>query len=252
MMWLVYIALALAIIIMLYVIYSIIKNIIRQTKEPIMSEKAEVSRKNKENKIVKSNGVYTVDTSGGYERANYYVTFKLRSGKLVTFKVKKKFYLQFENHQTGLLTYRGYKLICFDFEGYPVNDKKRKQMNQTAFFGGKRHTSEVVHFYGESKELDVDYHSTEKIECDQEELNRFIKQLVNNKFESFFILENKEGNVLEVSHDGNSELFDIAYMQPKSKERYLGNLTGIEELKLVVKEYFNHQEMIEKFKLTAE
>jgi len=41
-------------------------------------------------------------------------------------------------------------------------------------------------------------------------------------------------------------------MQPKSKERYLGNLTGIEELKLVVKEYFNHQEMIEKFKLTAE
>ena len=52
MMWLVYIALALAIIIMLYVIYSIIKNIIRQTKEPIMSEKAEVSRKNKENKIV--------------------------------------------------------------------------------------------------------------------------------------------------------------------------------------------------------
>jgi len=133
-----------------------------------------------------------------------------------------------------------------------TNESDRRENYQTAFFQRKRHTSQVVDFYGESKELDVNYYSSEKIQCDQEELNRFIDQILNNQYESFFALENNTGNIIEVSNAGNSDLFDIVYMEKQTDMRFIGEIRGFKELKTLIDAYFKDEEITKKFKLSAE
>lgn len=249
---LVYIALGISAIAIFLAIIKIIHNVIKQVKEPTINEKAEIVRTNRETNIVKSGGEATVDTVRGYQKSTYYVTFKLKNKKLVTFKIRKKLFVKLFEHQTGMLTYKGYKLVDFEYEGYPVNTPQRKTMSPTQFFEGKKHTSPVVRFYGEAKELDVDYHSDQAIDCDQMELNKFIDQLIHNESENFFSLESSKGQILEVSNDGINDKFEIVYMQTGSKDRFIGIVDGCETLKSVIDAYFKEENIMENYKLTIE
>ena len=252
MIWIVYIAAALAVIITLYIVYKIIKGIIRFSKEPLVKENAEVVRMNRELKKIHSGKHATNAKLNEKDKANHYVTFKLDSGKIVTFMVSKKLYCDLEKHQTGLLHYRGFKFIDFSFDHKTFNEIKKNQTEMMTFFGTKKHDSKTVEFYGEAKELDVNYHSNQTIKCDQIELIRFINQLVNQKCESFFVIEDHEGQILEVSNQGDTELFDLVYMNTQNNERYIGDIKGTKSLELVIDSFFKEEELVKKYELKKE
>lgn len=250
-MWIVYVAIFIGITGIIIAVIKIGQNISKQKKEPVICEKAEITKMKSDTRIVTSSGSSTVD-SGGYEQTNYHLTFKLKSGKSLTFKVNKKLYLKLNEHQTGMLTYKGYKLIKFEYEGYPIQTKERKALNGTAFFGKKKHTNPTVLFYGEAKSLDVDFYSDQKIKCDQLELNRFIDQLGNEQNDNFFSLENDELTILEVANNGENDVFEIVYMKPDSSVRYIGQVNGINRLKAVIDSYFKKENLIKLYDLTEE
>ncbi|MFH2117944.1 MAG: DUF2500 family protein [Bacillota bacterium] len=250
--WLVNIALGISGIVIILALYAFIRNIIRQLREPRVIEKAEVARTNREITFISSSGTSTIASSNGYGKSTYFVTFKIESGRLVTFKVKKQFFLSISDHQTGILTYKGYKLLNFDYEGYPINSIQWKSLNISPFFGSKKHNAPVVRFYGEAKELDVNYHSDQAIDCDQTELNRFIDQLINQESDNFFCLQNEKNQILEVSNSGKNEEFELVYMHPTSQDRFLGKVTGAEALKSVIDAYFNELDVIKEFNLSIE
>ncbi|MCF7930680.1 MAG: DUF2500 domain-containing protein [Acholeplasmataceae bacterium] len=251
-MWIVYIAVLIGLAGVVIAVIKIGKNMSNQRKEPIISEKAEVVKMRSDTRSVTSSGASTVDTSGSYEQTSYHLTFKLKSGKSVTFKVGKKLYLKLSEHQTGMLTFKGYKLIKFEYEGYPINTMERKELNHTAFFTKKKHTNPTVLFYGELKDLDINYHSDQKISCDQLELNRLIDQLSNQSSENFFALEDHEQNILEISNNGKTDDFEIIYMKANSVSRFIGYIKGNILLKKVIDSYFKNENLIDIYGLKEE
>jgi len=251
-MWIVYVAILIGLAGIIIAVIKIGRNISKQKKEPVISEKAEIIKMKSDTRSVTSSGASTVDSGNSYEQTSYHLTFKLKSGKSVTFKVPKKLYLKLSEHQTGMLTYKGYKLIQFEYEGYPINTSERKLLNNTSFFTKKNHTNPTVLFYGEIKDLDVNYHSDQKISCDQIELNRLIDQLSNQSSGNFFSLEDREKNVLEVSNSGANDDYEIVYMTAHSISRFIGLVNGSKLLKKLIDSYFKNENLTDLYGLKEE
>lgn len=134
----------------------------------------------------------------------------------------------------------------------PKREPVKKAINADMFFGKKKHTDQTVAFYGEAKDLAVNFHSDQQILCDKLELFRFIDQLWQQTSQNFFALENDGKQILEISNNGKSDDYDLAYLVPNSDVRYIGNIKGTKLLKSVIDSYFNQDDLIELFHLIEE
>jgi uncharacterized protein YneF (UPF0154 family) len=140
----------------------------------------------------------TVNQSGGFEQKTYFVDFKVQGGKKLTFKMKKKEWLSYHEGDEGVLIYKGNKIISFEH-------KKQTQFKEN-YFDHKPKKGPIVQFYGESKKLDVNIHSTHRISCDLTDLKLFIKDLRDDTSDWFFVLSKNTKEELQVEKESESIL----------------------------------------------
>lgn len=96
-------------------VYVVIKNRNEQAKLPVERIAATVLATRSETKLMNQNFTSgTVDSAGAYESKQYYADFKIKGGKKLTFRLKKKEWLKLHDGDKGILVYQGTKWIALE------------------------------------------------------------------------------------------------------------------------------------------
>jgi hypothetical protein len=114
-MWIVWVVIGGALIGALAGVYVVIKNRNEQAKLPVERIEATVVATRSETKLMNQNFTSgTVDSAGAYESKQYYADFKIKGGKKMTFRLKKKEWLKLHDGDKGILVYQGTKWIALE------------------------------------------------------------------------------------------------------------------------------------------
>jgi hypothetical protein len=148
----------------------------------------------------------TVDSAGGYEQKGYYVQFKTKQNKKLTFRLKKKEWLKYHDGDTGMLTYQGYKILGFEPVESPLEDP---YFDQTK-------SNNIRFIYGEASGLNFSVSSKQPLKFEMNELKRFIKDLKDDTSDWFFTIQytnqvrqyekQSDSNIIETTIQTGEEL----------------------------------------------
>ncbi len=161
------------------------KNQINQKNSPIERASVVVIGNYAESRVVGKNFQQTVDTTQGFTDKSYYVRFKTKTRKVLSFRVKKKEWFKYHEGDQGILTYQGYKIISFEPKNVGIKD--------IAYFDRSKKEGKKGWIYGEATGLDLNIPSTEPKLFDIKDLELFIKDIKNDESDWFFTIKNDKG-----------------------------------------------------------
>jgi hypothetical protein len=220
-------------------IIYIIVIIMRNSKLPIVTGMAEVVRSDANSLVVNADGTTTLDEFRGSANKSFLLSFRLENGQKVTFRVKKELYFHVLEHQTGVLTYQGYKLISFNYEGYPIATKQRKRLSTLAVFSGQADDTTDVVVYGECQALKIEIRSDEAINCTLKEVNDYLQRILNKNYEHFIVLTHRNGNGLEITSTKKDGFVEIVFLVTKEKHRYTITIGNSQEIINLIESFFD-------------
>ncbi|MCV2231326.1 DUF2500 domain-containing protein [Acholeplasma manati] len=155
----------------------------KQKNAPVERVQVKVGSAYTESKVMNQNFTSgSVDSAGGYEQKGYYIQFRTKQNKKLTFRLKKKDWLKYHDGDEGMLTYQGYKIIGFEpitstiEDGYFMHNKPE---NTTRFI------------YGEAQGLGFSVSSTAPVKFELAELKRFIQDLKDDQSDWFFTIKTR-------------------------------------------------------------
>ncbi len=190
----------------------------KQKNAPVERVQVKVGSAYTESKVMNQNFTSgSVDSAGGYEQKGYYIQFRTKQNKKLTFRLKKKDWLKYHDGDEGMLTYQGYKIISFE----PMTT-----MVEDGYFMQNKTENSSRFIYGEAQGLGFSVSSTAPVKFELAELKRFIQDLKDDQSDWFFTIKTRsELRQFEKESD------------TKIKET---NLTTNEEKKLLMNDLYMH------------
>ncbi|NCA66587.1 MAG: DUF2500 family protein [Clostridia bacterium] len=137
----------------------------------------------------------TVDRFSGHQITSNYIEFKPKQGKKLSFKVKGKIAIKYNDGDTGTLTYQGYKFLDFVVKESGLTPKVQTPKK------GK-----TVLFYGEAEGLDVMVSSKERIKYTLQDMENILAKLPQDSSDWFFVLKKADGAELMVERSGETDV----------------------------------------------
>jgi len=142
----------------------------------------------------------TVEHASSNEIKHYFVDMVLKGNKKMTFRIKKKMFMELHDGDKGTLTYKNDKLINFVITG------SSKIKKSELFFIREQKIGPLVSFYGEALDLGVSVMSKATISCDLSDLKRLFERLPQETSDWFFVLKRLDQTVLQVEREHNDEV----------------------------------------------
>lgn len=190
----------------------------KQKNAPVERVQVKVGSAYTESKVMNQNFTSgSVDSAGGYEQKGYYIQFRTKQNKKLTFRLKKKDWLKYHDGDEGMLTYQGYKIIGFEpitstiEEGYFTQNKPD---NTTRFI------------YGEAQGLNFSVPSTDPVKFEIAELKRFIQDIKDDQSDWFFTI-NHDSALRQYEKESDTTIKET-------------NLQTGEEKELIIQGLYNH------------
>lgn len=188
---------------------------------PVERVQVKVGSAYTESKVMNQNFTSgSVDSAGGYEQKGYYIQFRTKQNKKLTFRLKKKDWLKYHDGDEGMLTYQGYKIISFE----PMTT-----MVEDGYFMQNKTENSSRFIYGEAQGLGFSVSSTAPVKFELAELKRFIQDLKDDQSDWFFTIKTRselrqfekesDTNIKETNLTTNEEkelLMNDLYMHLKS------------------------------------
>ena len=193
----------------------------KQKNTPVERVQVKVGSAYTESKVMNQNFTSSsVDSAGGYEQKGYYIQFRTKQNKKLTFRLKKKDWLKYHDGDEGMLTYQGYKIISFE----PMTT-----MVEDGYFMQNKTENSSRFIYGEAQGLGFSVPSTAPVKFELAELKRFIQDLKDDQSDWFFTIKTRselrqfekesDTNIKETNLTTNEEkelLMNDLYMHLKS------------------------------------
>lgn len=193
----------------------------KQKNTPVERVQVKVGSAYTESKVMNQNFTSgSVDSAGGYEQKGYYIQFRTKQNKKLTFRLKKKDWLKYHDGDEGMLTYQGYKIINFE----PMTT-----MVEDGYFMQNKTENSSRFIYGEAQGLGFSVSSTAPVKFELAELKRFIQDLKDDQSDWFFTIKTRselrqfekesDTNIKETNLTTNEEkelLMNDLYMHLKS------------------------------------
>lgn len=193
----------------------------KQKNAPVERVQVKVGSAYTESKVMNQNFTSdSVDSAGGYEQKGYYIQFRTKQNKKLTFRLKKKDWLKYHDGDEGMLTYQGYKIISFE----PMTT-----MVEDGYFMQNKTENSSRFIYGEAQGLGFSVSSTAPVKFELAELKRFIQDLKDDQSDWFFTIKTRselrqfekesDTNIKETNLTTNEEkelLMNDLYMHLKS------------------------------------
>lgn len=140
----------------------------------------------------------TVDSADAWEQKRYFAEFRLEDGAKKRFRVDKKLFLSLHDHDEGTLTFQGEKVLGYKKKA--GGKGKAKTPKEPLFFmKDTARAGKVVKFYADAPSLGVTLESKSAIDVDFEEISAFMDRLADCREETFFVLEDDRGAILQMS-----------------------------------------------------
>ncbi len=193
----------------------------KQKNAPVERVQIKVGSVYTESKVMNQNFTSgSVDSAGGYEQKGYYIQFRTKQNKKLTFRLKKKDWLKYHDGDEGMLTYQGYKIISFE----PMTT-----MVEDGYFMQNKTENSSRFIYGEAQGLGFSVSSTAPVKFELAELKRFIQDLKDDQSDWFFTIKTRselrqfekesDTNIKETNlttNEGKELLMNDLYMHLKS------------------------------------
>lgn len=187
----------------------------KQKNAPIERVQVKVGSAYTESKVMNQNFTSgSVDSAGGYEQKGYYVQFRTKQNKKLTFRLKKKDWLKYHDGDEGMLTYQGYKIITFEPMTITVEDgyfMQNKPDNTTRFI------------YGEAQGLGFSASSTVPVKFELAELKRFIQDLKDDQSDWFFTIKTRS-ELRQYEKESDTNIKETNLQTNEEKELLMNNL----------------------------
>ncbi|TNF09893.1 MAG: DUF2500 family protein, partial [Bacillota bacterium] len=174
------------------------KNQVNQKNSPIEQTAVVVIGNYTESRVLGENFQQTVDTVRGFTDKSYYVRFKTKTRKILSFKVKPKAWYKYHEGDQGILTYQGYKILKFEPKNLGIKDIN--------YFDRTNKEGVTGWIYGESKGLDISIPSSEAKLFDTKDLELFIKDIKNDESDWFFTIKNYNGEERQYEREGKTRI----------------------------------------------
>ncbi len=203
----------------------VMNNIKKQKNSPIISVEAKFLGAKAESRIVNQNfSSGTVDSYNGYHVTTNYIEFKPKQGKKISFKVKSKIAIKYNDGDTGILTYQGYKFVDFLVKEPSFSSKTQ------AVEKGK-----TVLFYGEAEGLDLSVSSKGRINYTFTDLEKLYEKLPQDNSDWFFVLKRDDGAELMVERHGNTDVLCTKNIRQEETK----SIISYDQLLKFIKQYFD-------------
>lgn len=169
-------------------VFVVMRNRQNQKNMPIIEVESKFLGAKTETKSVNQNfSSGTVDNYNAYHVTTNYIEFKPKQGKKISFKVKGKIAIKYNDGDIGILKYQGYKFLDFlvkesGLTPKPIASKKGK----------------TVLFYGEAEGLDISIDSDKRVKYDKTDINALLNALATDESDWFFVLKRNDGAELQV------------------------------------------------------
>lgn len=184
------------------------KNQINQKNSPIERASVVVIGNYTESRVVGENFQQTVDTAKGFTDKSYYVRFKTKTRKVLSFKVKPKEWSKYHEGDQGILTYQGYKILSFEPKNVGIKDIQ--------YFDRAKKEGVTGWIYGEAQGLDLNISSSDPKLFDIKDLELFIKDIKNDESDWFFTIKNDRGIERQFEREGKTKIRETALMNDAS------------------------------------
>ncbi|RJX24592.1 MAG: DUF2500 family protein [Acholeplasma sp.] len=184
------------------------KNQVNQKNSPIERASVVVLGNYAESRMVNENFQQTVDTAQAFTDKSYYVRFKTKTKKILSFQVKKKDWLKYHEGDQGILTYQGYKIIDFEPKNVGIKDIN--------YFDRVKKEGKTGWIYGEAQALDLHISSSEPKLFDIKDLELFIKDVKNDESDWFFTIKNNKGIERQYEREGKTRIRETKLINDES------------------------------------
>lgn len=184
------------------------KNQVNQKNSPIERVSVVVIGNFTESRVVGENFQQTVDTARGFTDKSYYVRFKTKTKKVLSFKVKPKEWYKYHEGDQGILTYQGYKIISFE--------PKDVGIKEIQYFDRTKKEGKTGWIYGEAQALDLHIASDEPKLFDMKDLELFIKDVKNDPSDWFFTIKNDKGIERQYEREGKTKIRETKLINDES------------------------------------
>lgn len=184
------------------------KNQRNQKNSPIERASVIVIGNYAESRLVGENFQQTVDSARGFTDKSYYVRFRTKTRKILSFKVRPKEWYKYHEGDQGILTYQGYKIISFEAKNVGIKD--------LAYFDRSKKEGKTGWIYGEATGLDLSIPSTEPKLFDIKDLELFIKDVKNDESDWFFTIKNDKGVEKQFERDSKTKIKETKLINDES------------------------------------
>ncbi len=175
-------------------VFVVMRNQRTQKNMPVIEVEAKFLGTKTDTKSVNQNfSSGTVDNYSGYQVTTNYIEFKPKQGKKISFKVKGKTAIKYNDGDVGVLKYQGYKFLEFSVKESGLMPKPTQ---------AKR--GQTVLFYGEAEGLDISIQSGKRVEYDKADIGALLSGLATDDSDWFFVLKRKDGAELQVERNGKN------------------------------------------------
>ena len=164
--------------------------------------------------------------------AHYFVEFVARNGATFQLKVKQRLYDELYVNDIGSLVHRRNKILFFE---------KKKTINPM-FFKSTKSSSRTMQVTMSSPRFKLEIQNKDEVYATIDEVMKYLDRILENKKDNFLTLEDEFGNYLEIS-GSDQDMLDLRYLQ--SKKSYHLNKVRIEEVKAIVKKFFDKLNLVE-------
>lgn len=180
-------ALFFVIVAMIAIVVFLIKG---RTQHQIVTTTATIIRAYSEIQMINENfSTNTVDSTSSYKSKKYLIDLKIKGGKKLVLKAKKKNWLLLSDGDYGTVTYKGNQLISF------IGQEKQ---DQKPLFSDTEKVGPTGYIYGEANESGFNYQSFEKKEVDMNDLTKLIKLLKKDESDWFFVISKDNHDELQI------------------------------------------------------
>ncbi|NCU32891.1 MAG: DUF2500 family protein, partial [Candidatus Moranbacteria bacterium] len=188
-----------------FAIVKVQKNIKEQNDSPEIRTNAKAIRT-----YSNSQESYTVDSANSHTTSTYHIEFLLGDNSKKTFKVNKKLFLSTNDNDNGILIFKGNKIIEFQKDiKSNLTDTNQTKNKGSFFFQNAQKNGMTVKFYADAPSINITIPSNAPIECDYDEVCKYVDQMPIKMTDNFFSLEKSNGEVIEFSNDGKSSIIEI-------------------------------------------
>ncbi|GEM_PF-1623802 len=197
-----------------------------------------VIAQNRKKKFIAENleQVYVKSTHKTFSKskgmAHYFVEFVARNGVAFQLRVKQSLYDELYVNDIGTLAHHRNRILFFE----------KKKTVKPNFFKATKSMSKTMRVTLSSPRFNLEIQMKDEIYATIDEIMKYLDRMLENKKDNFLTLEDEAGNSLEIS-SSDQDLIDLRYLQAENS--YHLNRVKIEEVKAVVKKFFDKINLVE-------